>query len=213
MQLEENKYYHIYNRGINSDSLFRQSNEFTFFLHKYFQYLYPVTSTYCYCLMKNHFHFLIRIRSIEEQEELFHKSRAERLNNSVNFDFYGFQQESFKPLNTSRQFSHLFNCYARNYNTWYNRTGKLFEQSFKRVVIENEDYLRYLVCYIHCNPIHHKIAGGYQRYPYSSYGKLDRKESKLLDNTFIHEWFGGIKNFRKAHSDTQMVMKAKALFD
>jgi putative transposase len=51
--LEEGKYYHIYNRGINGTNLFYEERNYTYFLTKYAYYLGEVLNTYAYCLMKN----------------------------------------------------------------------------------------------------------------------------------------------------------------
>ena len=56
--LENGKYYHIYNRGINSATLFKEKTNFEHFLKLYDFHINPVAETYAWCLMKNHFHFL-----------------------------------------------------------------------------------------------------------------------------------------------------------
>ncbi|PIQ18646.1 MAG: hypothetical protein COW66_05230, partial [Flavobacteriaceae bacterium CG18_big_fil_WC_8_21_14_2_50_34_36] len=33
-----------------------------YFFKKYEEYVYPIAHTLCYCLMPNHFHFLVRMR-------------------------------------------------------------------------------------------------------------------------------------------------------
>lgn len=71
--LEGGCYYHIYNRGINSTNLFRESQNYEFFLRKYALYLTDYVDTYAYCLLKNHFHLLIRVKDIEILEQLSEK--------------------------------------------------------------------------------------------------------------------------------------------
>jgi hypothetical protein len=61
--LEYGAYYHIYNRGINGENVFREKRNYRFFLQRYAKYVEPVAFTYAYCLMKNHFHFLIRTKT------------------------------------------------------------------------------------------------------------------------------------------------------
>ena len=61
--LEPNAYYHIYNRGINSGQIFISEENYLFFLSKFDKYLSPVCDVLAYCLMPNHFHFLIRVKS------------------------------------------------------------------------------------------------------------------------------------------------------
>jgi REP element-mobilizing transposase RayT len=59
-------YYHIHNRGINSCNLFKNSENYVYFLNLYDQYISPVADTFAWVLMPNHFHFLVRIK--EENE-------------------------------------------------------------------------------------------------------------------------------------------------
>lgn len=64
--LENGKYYHIYNRGINSDILFKENSNYEYLLKLYDLHIEPIAETYAWCLMKNHFHFLVRIKDVEE---------------------------------------------------------------------------------------------------------------------------------------------------
>lgn len=60
---EPDQVYHIYNRANGNENLFRESRNYRFFLQKYFAYINPVAETYAYCLLPNHFHAMIRVRS------------------------------------------------------------------------------------------------------------------------------------------------------
>ncbi|MPM20576.1 hypothetical protein SDC9_67007 [bioreactor metagenome] len=73
MYLEPGKYYHIYNHANGFESTFRNKDNFTFFLNKFRFHLTPFVDTYVYCLMPNHFHFLIRVKSREEMLESLEK--------------------------------------------------------------------------------------------------------------------------------------------
>ncbi len=64
--LERDKYYHIYNRGINGTSIFKSDKNKVFFLKKLKQHLHQKINVYAYCLLSNHFHLVCEI--IEEPE-------------------------------------------------------------------------------------------------------------------------------------------------
>jgi hypothetical protein len=63
--------YHIYNHANGNDNLFKSDENFYFFLNKVSIHLAPVADLYAYCLMPNHFHFLLRTKKIEEVVNYF----------------------------------------------------------------------------------------------------------------------------------------------
>jgi hypothetical protein len=67
--LEYGQYYHIYNRGTNGENIFREKRNYHHFLNLYARHVVPVADTYAYCLLRNHFHVLVRIKTVEEQEQ------------------------------------------------------------------------------------------------------------------------------------------------
>ncbi len=78
--LESGKYYHIYNRGINSCDIFRHDENYEHFLRLYDKYINPIAKTFAWVLMKNHFHFLVRIK-----EEKIIKCREKNLSTILKF--------------------------------------------------------------------------------------------------------------------------------
>jgi REP element-mobilizing transposase RayT len=54
--------YHLYNHANGNINLFRSDENYRFFLEKYAKYVTPYFDTYAYCLMPNHFHFLVRVK-------------------------------------------------------------------------------------------------------------------------------------------------------
>lgn len=61
--LKKDKYYHIYNRGINGTDIFTSDGNKEYFLQLYKKHLGEKVSTFAYCLLKNHYHLAIRIDS------------------------------------------------------------------------------------------------------------------------------------------------------
>jgi hypothetical protein len=107
--LEEGNYYHIYNRGAGKASIFFNEHDYHWFIERYFYYLNVAAETYAWCLLDNHFHLLIRVRSIKEQYFTFKKIKSDFPKNS----FYGDQYSSPKPYSVSKQLSHLFNSFTK----------------------------------------------------------------------------------------------------
>jgi REP element-mobilizing transposase RayT len=59
MHFEKDYLYHVYNRGNNRDQIFFNQENYLFFLRKIRAQLLPRCEILAYCLMPNHFHFLI----------------------------------------------------------------------------------------------------------------------------------------------------------
>lgn len=58
------EYYHVFNRGINSEIVFRSDRNYLFFLRRIKELLIPKTaSIIAYVLMPTHYHMLIQINS------------------------------------------------------------------------------------------------------------------------------------------------------
>ncbi|WP_051007916.1 hypothetical protein [Psychroflexus torquis] len=60
--LSTDSIYHIYIRANGNELLFKTKDYYHYFLQKYDSYISLIAETYCYCLMPNHFHFLVRIK-------------------------------------------------------------------------------------------------------------------------------------------------------
>jgi hypothetical protein len=60
--LQAGNIYHIYNRGVNGETIFRQKRNYEYFIKLYVRHIQPVADTYAFCIMPNHFHFLIEVK-------------------------------------------------------------------------------------------------------------------------------------------------------
>ena len=63
---ERDKLYHVFNRTVGDELLFRSDENYRFFLSKYKLYLGRSVETISYCLLPNHFHFFVRV--IDEKQ-------------------------------------------------------------------------------------------------------------------------------------------------
>ena len=57
----EGHFYHIYNRSVDRKPMFKNADNYQYFLRQYEHYLSEVIETYAYCLLGNYFHLLVRI--------------------------------------------------------------------------------------------------------------------------------------------------------
>lgn len=180
--LQAETFYHIYNRGINGENIFKEPDNYPYFLNKYTDHIPNIAGTYAYCLLKNHFHILIKTRSEDEIQQAS-----------------GQKKERTSSQLISLQFSHLFNGYTQAINKRHHRTGGLFETPFRRKEIKDESYLKRLLFYIHFNAEKHGICADFRNYRYSSYQAfLSNKATKIRKEEGIN-WFGGKVDFINFH--------------
>ncbi|MNK08675.1 hypothetical protein D3C87_266180 [compost metagenome] len=64
-KFESGRFYHVYNRTIDKKKMFVNHGNYLYFLKKFSTYLDDLIEVYAYCLLDNHFHFLIRIKENE----------------------------------------------------------------------------------------------------------------------------------------------------
>ncbi|MFN0035999.1 MAG: transposase [Saprospiraceae bacterium] len=193
-------FYHVYNRGINGEDLFKEARNYSYFLKLYAKYIPPVAETYAYCLLKNHFHLLIRVRS---EEEVIRNTGGLNVNVGRVLNPSDVATEATKRI--SNQFSKLFNSYAQAINKAYGRTGGLFEELFRRIPVDDEDYRVQAVYYIHANPQKHGFVADFRDYPYSSYHAHLSKLDTQLRRTELMDWFGDADAYEKYHLPNQVL--------
>ena len=117
----EGAFYHVYNRGNNKENIFDDAGNYLYFLKLWAKHIEPIAETYCYVLLKNHFHALIRIR-----ENLSLSSKPSDLT---------------RMARAEQAFANLFNAYSRAYNISKNRSGKLFSTPFRKKPVLSHGYI------------------------------------------------------------------------
>ena len=165
-------YYHVYNRGANRESIFRNRDNYQFLLRRIKENLldYPI-SVIAYCLMPNHYHFLLRQdgdRPISEFVQSVFNSYSKAFNKA--FDRKGTLFEGpFKSLHIEKETHLLHLCrYIHrnplaaglvtdledwpfsNYPEWIGkRSGTLIDPVFVRGNFkECKDYSRFVLDYV-----------------------------------------------------------------
>ena len=188
-------YYHLYNHAIGDDNLFREPDNYRYFMDRYAAYVPPIANTYAYCLMPNHFHLLVRIRSEEKVRQYFEqqKRRSNR------------KHTSQKNLSNQigQQLGNWLNAYAKAFNKRYHRRGRLFFDSIQRKLVLNDVYRRTLVHYIHWNPVHHGFVKLPEYWLYSSLQHIPNSAFAFLDLDALYSWFDGYACFVQEHFKRQ----------
>ena len=177
--------YHIYNKALTNELLFRCSDNYRFFLTKYIKYISPISKMHAFCLMPNHFHFAITIRSKKELVKIFYpKGQGKLFEADIDFS---------SKINSG--FSNFFNSYAKSYNKMYDRSGQLFLRSLNKKKVSSGSYLKNLIKYIHFNPVHHGFVEDPYDWSFSSFVEYQKAEQKLIDKQAIKSLFKTEMNY------------------
>ena len=150
-------FYHIHNRGNNREALFKEDCNYYWFLDLYKKYIYPIADLYAYCLLPTHFHFLLRIKDLNELERNYHNEKQ-----------IWWQLRAF------------LGTYTKTINESYQRSGHLFEGKSTRKFIEKNEYIFHLITHIHQNPQTHGIVSDFRIWPYSSYQAYKYKDMRSV---------------------------------
>ncbi len=193
-------FYHLFNHAVGSENLFRTDNNYQYFLVKCKQYMTPVSKVYAYCLMPNHFHFLIQIKT---EEELLLFNNLQNKDNSKTVDFHKIVMNQLK---------YMFNGYAQAYNKMYNRKGALFIDYLRRKEINDNNYFTKLVQYIHNNPVHHNFCNKVDEWNYSSYHTITSIKPTNIERSTILKWFGGINQYKIFHQQSAVLLNEIELY-
>ncbi len=171
MQFYKNTIYHVYNQGNNQQRIFFERNDFLRFLEKAKAIIKPNCDLLAYCLMSNHFHFLI-----QTNEKSLENVRI------GNIDL----------IKITNSFRLLLSEFAKEINVKYHRSGSLFRQKTKFKLIDNGDpmYLKNLIKYVFYNPLEAKLVSHLNDWEYSSYiDMIGKRKGKLCDLDLCKEIF------------------------
>jgi len=208
-KLQPNSSYHIFNHANGFENIFTEDENYRFFLDKYQQYILPITETYAYCLLPNHFHLVVRIRRKEVLEEVF---RAYNFSKVPNFGKVEITDNIIERF-ISKQFANLFSCYTQSFNKVNKRRGSLFLKNFRREPIENKAYFLNAVIYTHRNPVHHAFCERYTDWGYSSFCEIKERNSQMIEVNKLLRMFGGQVSFIDLHEQSANKFRESLIAD
>ncbi len=194
--------FHVYSRAVGQEKLFKNEENYRFFLSKYKLHITPVADTFAWCLLPNHFHFLIQIKSFESIKALYKTVKRK--------DEFSFEQS---PDFIMERFSNWLNSYTKAFNKVYERKGSLFIDYMRRVQVDEDEQLAATIFYIHKNPVHHGLVKNIEDWEWSSFkSHLSSKETSLQRDKVLNV-FQGIDGFKEYHKQTIYLKSAAAAED
>ena len=185
----KNGYYHLYNRGVNKAPIFFEESDYKMFLFLIKLYLSnPSTSKKLilenstkHLYFPKNFYTKLSIVAFVLMPNHFHLLVHQTEARTIE----GFM----RALNIK---------YAMYCKKKYDRTGHLFQGSYKGVLIEHDNYLLQVSRYIHRNPddldyrklVFSKTWDSYKNYPFSSYSwYVQCKKLEWFDPTPIMQFY------------------------
>lgn len=212
MQRKDNfapdNFYHIYNRGIDKRIIFKSDSDY-----KRFMMLLFISNN----------NESIRLNDILDKNK---KNYSDIFNLKLNKPLVSIGAWSLMPNHfhillreeteggISKFMKKLGTGYSMYFNLKYKRTGGLFGGPFKSKLVEEDNYLRYLLGYFHLNPLEikfpnwektigngsHKEWQNYLRsYRYSSYQDyidMERVENKIINTKNFPNYFDKQNSFK-----------------
>lgn len=177
MKFHADQVYHVFNQGNNREQIFFEEENYLYFLRKIRKYLIPYTDFICYCLMPNHFHFLI-MPNIHASEPGTALKPGSKYTSSKNKDL---NQEKL-----SQNMGVFLSSYTKAINRRFHRSGSLFREKTKVkdgwidevITVDGKnkklffrpdnDYALQCFHYIHENPVKANLVKVATDWPYSS---------------------------------------------
>ncbi len=184
-QFAEGEFYHVYNRGVDKRIIFESVNDF----NRFVKLLYIANGT-------SHFDF-----KGTDIVDVYSEDRGEQLVDICSYclmdNHFHLLLKEIKLGGISKFMKKLLTAYSMYFNTKNQRSGALFQGTYRAKHINTDVYLKHISLYIHLNALDkHEVnwkekgildrskAGNFlEEYKYSSfpdYCGVKRKENKIL---------------------------------
>lgn len=126
MNFQSETVYHLYNQGNNRQIIFPRQQNYLFFLEKMRKHLIPYAEVLCYCLMPNHFHWLLYVKP--EGAELF----VPKISTGGSTHNGTSSRDGYLPRqNLNQSIGIMLSSYTRAINKQEGWSGSIFRQETK----------------------------------------------------------------------------------
>ena len=198
MLIEKGHIYHIYNQGNNRQKIFFNRENYFFFLGKMKEYIMPYADIMAWCLMPNHFHWMVYVR----ETDIFRsrgatQSRTPTISDNISFN---------------KSIGILLASYTRAINNQENITGSLFREKTKaecltayngitpsfyntefgtimNITDPEKEYPQICFNYIHNNPVKAGLVKSAEDWEFSSCQDVcGMRNGKLINRERINEF-------------------------
>ena len=189
--------YHLYGRGTDKRIVFLKTKDYDRFI----SLLYIFNNTKTVHVSNLGSAALEDVLNLKKEEDLVKITAYCLMPNH----FHILVQE-IKEGGISKFMQKVMTGYTMFFNKKYERTGSLFESSFKSIHANNDNHLKYLLAYIHLNPVKiidprwkekgisnkskaKEFLKQYRHSSFSDYSGEKREVSKIIDKNALLEYF------------------------
>ncbi len=128
MYFETGHIYHIYNQGNNRQRIFFERANYLFFLEKAHVYISPYADVLAWCLMPNHFHFMVYVKHTGLAVATATVTATDGVTSS--------HPVRGRPLRTfNNSIGIMLRSFTRAVNNQQNSTGNLFREETKAICL------------------------------------------------------------------------------
>ncbi|MBI5470259.1 transposase [Candidatus Kaiserbacteria bacterium] len=204
IEFSDGEYYHLYNRGTEKRPIFRHNKDRDRFLAS----LYVANSD-------NPIH--ISNHDALSLQKLLALTRGAPL---VELSAYCLMPNHFHLIvreicegGISKFMQKLITGYTMYFNLINERTGSLFQGRFKAEHIDNDRYLKYLIAYVHLNPVSiiepkwkengignpvraQRYLDSYRHSSFLDYAGQERDERHIIDMSSLPDYFKNSMDFK-----------------
>jgi len=180
--------YHVFNRGIDRRPTFISTKEYTRAI--------TVIDYYRFSMPPTRLSYFLKL-SKERRQEIYdlmstHEKLVDILAYCLMPNHFHFMLRQLADNGISKFLSNFQNSYTRYFNTIHERTGSLFLDQFKGVLIETDEQLVHVSRYIHLNPLTSYVVRSIKNlliYPWSSLNEYVENNPQLCELETVLQFF------------------------
>lgn len=190
VQFVNREYYHIFNRGVDKRNIFIDQKDLDRFFQSAteFNVIDPIGSLYSNSFRKNN---PLLKDLVSKKEKL-----VDFICYCLNPNHYHFVLKQIVDRGIEKFMHRLGSGYTTYFDKKYDRSGSLFQGTFKAAYIDSNEYLLYVSAYVNLNNKVHQIEDGIFKTSWAEYTK-EGCNNNFCDKSIILNQFPDSMKYRE----------------
>lgn len=188
-QYKANSFYHIYNRGVDKHIIFKDKQDYAVFLNYLKEYLSPIPGIN----LKRTISVNDKDYQIKDYQCQNHHAKIILICYCQMPNHYHILIKQKHPKDIEFFLRSLATRYTGYFNKRHQRTGPLFEGTYKAVLINSDEQLIHLSRYIHLNPHPKSLISQPSSYP----DYLNQKNTPWIHKKPVMKHFKNALEYQK----------------